>query len=311
MVRQFFVWSAITFWLLIVVVTPVSGQLVNRIVAVVNGQIITLHDLQHEISTNQLSNGNAPKFKDDKQKGDEQKRFLKSMINDILLVDEAKRLKMSISDVEVKNRIQQLLNKQDISKEELKDILKKKDMSLDELKKRIHDNILKKRLLSSMVTQKVVVTEEDIVQYYNKHKRTYQEPESFHLKLMALKDKNLLKKFRDQIRKGQISFDKALKSSEISGSNLSGDLGFLAWKDLSQNWKEAVKDIQPGEVSHIFEIKDQYAFLYLESVRSEEETSLDEVRDNLRKKIRSQKLEKRFKEYIQKLRSNAVIEVRL
>ncbi len=307
---RFFIWFMVVFFLLVMVGT-VSGQLVNRIVAVVNGQVITLHDLNHEIATNKLSSGKSSEFKDKEQEGKVKGRFLESMINDILLVNEAERLKMSVSDVEVKNRIQQLRKKQDVSEEELREILEKENMSLDELEKRIHDNILKKRLLNSMVSQKVVVTDQEIKQYYNNHKDIYQEPKSYHLKLMALENKDLLEKFRDRIRQGEITFEEALQKSKASGSKLSGDLGFLAWKDLRQDWKEAVKDIRPGDVSHIFEIKGQYAFLYLEDVRSEKKTSLSEVKGKLRQKIRSQKLEKRFKEYIQQLRSNAVIDVRL
>lgn len=297
---------------LLVMNSSVQAQLVNRIVAVVNGEIITLHDLNQEITTNTFSKEKSLEEGNSKQQDPLKREFLESMINDILLVNEAQRLQMQVSDVEVENRIQQIIKRQDVSQEQLEKILKKQNMSMDDFKKQIRENILKKRLLNSMVTQKVVVTNEEIRQYYNEHSNIYEEPKSFHLKLMALGDRERLRQVRNEIRTDKLSFQEALQQCSLdSESGLSGDLGFLAWKDLKQGWKEAVKNLQPGDVSHIFQIKDQYGFLYLDAVRSEEKKSLEEAQKQIRQVIRSEKLERQFQEYMQRLRSKAVIDVRL
>lgn len=85
----------------------------------------------------------------------------------------------------------------------------------------------------------------------------------------------------------------------------------MKWKDLRQNWKEALRNVGPGEMSDIFPLQGRYALLYVQDMTSGGSRSLDEVRDQIRDAIYAQKLEDRYQEYIQSLRSKAVVDVRL
>jgi peptidyl-prolyl cis-trans isomerase SurA len=234
------------------------------------------------------------------------------MVNDLLLKQEAERFEISVSDVEVENRIDQIRQQRDLSQEDFEKLLDRQGMTLVEYKDRIREDIKKNRVLSSMVRQKVVVTEQEMQEYYQNNLDAYTKPKSVHLRLLLLQDRRELRTLRDRIRSGELSFPQAAREhSQGPGADQGGDLGRMDWADLAKNWKEALKNVTAHETSDIFPLQGQFALLYVEKIHSGGTRPLEEVRDQIRDRIYARKLEDRYQEYIQSLRSKAVVDVRL
>ena len=81
--------------------SALAAQVVDRIVAVVNGEIITFQDLLGRV---RLIAGQTP---DPATAEKIAPQVLEDMINDIVLRQEAERLKVEVSDSEVENEIRQ------------------------------------------------------------------------------------------------------------------------------------------------------------------------------------------------------------
>ena len=303
--------SAAVLWALLVAGSAAHGAtMVDRIVAVVNGDIITLYELNQEVqsalATMEADSINQAQIESIRPK------VLQSMVNDILLKQEAERFEISVSDTEVDNRIDQVRQQRNLSQEDFQRLLDKQGMTLTEYKERIREEIKKNRVLSSMVRQKVVVTEKEMQDYYQANQSSFTESKRVHLRLMLVEDKQQLMDLRQRIRAGDISFPQAAQEySKGPGADQGGDLGRMKWKDLRQNWKEALRNVGPGEMSGIFSLQGQYALLYVQDMTSGVSRSLDEVRDQIRDTIYAQKLEDRYQEYMQSLRAKAVVDVRL
>ena len=290
---------------------PARGAtMVDRIVAVVNGEIITLYELNQEVQsalatmeTDSINKAQIESFRP---------KVLQSMVNDLLLKQEAERFEITVSDVEVENRLDQIRQQRDVSQEEFQDLLDRQGMTLADYKEKIREEIKKSRVLSSMVRQKVVVTEKEMQDYYEANLSSFTKPRSVHLRLILVQDRQKLMDLRERIRSGDLSFSQAAqKYSQGPGAEQGGDLGRMDWNDLRQNWREALQSVDSGEMSDIFALQGRYALLYVEDLYSGGKRSLDEVRDQIRDSIYSRKLEHRYQEYIQGLRSKAVVDVRL
>jgi peptidyl-prolyl cis-trans isomerase SurA len=288
------------------------AKIVNRIVAVVNGEVITLHELQQRVNSNLPGQDNNLRNADQAREDRMRQRVLQSMINDQLLEQEAERLELEVSDVEVEQQVKQIRQKRDLSKQKFRDLLQKNGLTLQEYKQRLREEIKKSRLLNSMVRQKVVVSQEEIESYYRKHKDEYRTPKCYHLRLILMQDRDELSRVRSRIDSGQLGFAEAAKKySRGPGAPDGGDLGMCPHKDLRSEWKQAVQDLQAGEMSEIFSLQGHYALLYVESTQSGGVTPLSKVRDKIREKLYQEKLQARFKDYIDQLRSKAVVDVRL
>lgn len=297
--------------LFLLLVNGTFAKTVNRIVAVVNGEIITMYDLQKEMGNPLLQRQNQ-QLQSRQGSAAQKKKVLTSMVNHELFEQEAKRLEITVSDVEVENQIDQIMKERDLSKQELEESLEQSGMTMKGFKEKLRQDIKINRLLSSMVRQKVVVSDEEIKAFYEKHKEQYVTPKRLHIRIILHSSQQKLRALKQRIEQGEISFaEAARKHSRGPGAEQGGDLGLVNWKDLGSTWKEQIEPLNPGDLSRVFSTQGNAALLKLESLQSSSSQQLSKVRDEIRQKIFSKKLKQRYQEYVQELRSKAVVEVRL
>ncbi|MFO7801846.1 MAG: SurA N-terminal domain-containing protein [Desulfovermiculus sp.] len=290
---------------------PAAGKLVNRIVAVVNGEIITLHELQTEIQ------GGVPGMdsegpENQKQAQAKRRRVLEAMINDTLLKQQAERFEIQVSDAEIDNQIQQIQDENDLSQDEFEQAVREQGMDMDQYRQALREEIKKNRVLSNMVRQKVVVAEDEMRAYYQEHKEDYKQPKQVHLGIIVHPSKSRLEKVRQSIVSEETRFAEAADSvSQGPGADQGGDLGRYAWKDLKPKWREILKSLEPGELSPVFTLQGNYALLYLKQFTDKKVQPFEAVKDKIRQQLYAQKLEERYKEFMQGLRDKAVVNIRL
>ena len=286
-----------------------QGKMLDKVVAVVNGDIVTLHELNQRMDSRRSAENQLQVAGEDAKM---KKQILTSMINDILLQQEADRLGITVSEFEVENRMKQMLDSRGVSEERFKEVLRRRNMNLQEYKSRIKKQIKKNKLLTSMVRQKVVVTAQEVEDYYNKHRDKYLEPKECTICVILMQDRKRLQEVVQRIDKGEISFTQAAERfSQGPATDNGGCLGTFEWSEMKEDWKEVIRGMDSGEVSGIVPLERGYGAFMLNSELSKKKIPLQEVRDRIREKIYSQKLQKRYKEYVENLRSEAVVKVKL
>ena len=288
-----------------------SAKLVNCIVAVVNGEVITLHELKTEVQGSIPGlEVNGPENGQNSQAM--QRRVLEAMINDTLLKQEAERFEIDVSGAEIDAQIEQIKKENNLSQAEFKQAVRDQGMTLDEYRQAMREEIMKSRVLSNMVRQKVVVGEDEMREYFEEHEDKYRQPQKVHLRIIIHPDRKRMEQVRQSIVSGDLSFAEAAKSvSQGPGADQGGDLGEFAWKDLKPEWRDILKQLQPGEVSRVFSLQGNFAMLALEQFTDEQTQSFETVKEEIRQQLYTRKLEKRYADYMQGLREKAVIDVRL
>jgi len=303
----------ITLFFLISVSPAQTGELVNRIVAVVNGDIITLFELNEKVKPL------LDRFKG-REIGEREKaailkikeNLLNNMIEDLLLRQEVEKYGIEISDVEVENQIQEFKNENNLNEEEFLKQLRLEKMTREEFAEKISQDILKHRLLSFMVRRKVVVTKEEIEECFKANKQDFALDKKVHLRLIVLGTGNSAALIKKRIEDQELSFAEAADIySQGPGAGNGGDIGLLSWKDLAKEWRQALSGVCAGQITEPFVVRGHEALLLLESMESGREQPLDKARDEIQKKIYREKLEAGFNEYMDTLRANAVIDIKL
>jgi len=286
---------------------------VNEIVAVVNGEAITRYELQQEMRNSPAQSGTGVMGLQRDKDGDRERKVLRSMINETLFVQEADRLGMSVPDEVVRSRLERVRQENGLSREELEEYLRERGRDLDQFRETIRRKIKVNRLLSSMVRQKVVLTQEELRSYYKEHKDDFLPPSEVELSIILMRDRQELKTLRARIRQGEVAFSRAARRHSVGpGAEQGGNMGTVAFDDLNQQLRDVVLDLESGQMSQVFPFRNAQALLRLERMQSSQgEEAFSRVRDEVRQEAYSRKVRQRFEEYVDKLRSQAVIDKRL
>lgn len=286
---------------------------VDGIVAVVNGDIITMYELNSKI---------APIMKQFKGRDlsaveEEQLRKIRSqlidrMVNEMIIDQEAKRLKVVVSDQDVDNELKMIKESSGLSDEEFEQRLALQKTTLKDFKDKISKDIRQHRLLSFKVKNKVVVTDEEIKSAWNSTRsKAEASARNVHLKLILFPENVSAEKVREQIESGEMTFEEAAdKYTAGPGAGSGGDLGVLNWNDLAQTWHDALQGLKPGGISAPFEVQSSKALLKLDSYAEADQGSFEDSRETIYEQLYRKKQDDVFADYIQKLKEKAVIEIK-
>lgn len=291
-----------------------SAQL-NKVAAVVNGQVITMFDLQKESIPDLARARINPN--DPSQAGEVNKIFRKvldTMIMDILVRQEAKRLNATVSASEIDNSLSRMMKERGINKKQMEAQLAQQKMTVDMLRKNIEKNILRQKIMTREVGRKVVVTPQEINDYYEKHKDTLIRREGLHMGLMVYAPNVNAASIAAQIKAGKISFAEACAKYSIApNKDKGGDAGVIEWDRLNPEWEGRLNSMKPGDVTEIFNLQGHKAQVHLFRPGGGEEKplTLEEARPQIDAILRQPKAKGRFEEYSNQLKNKAVIDIRI
>lgn len=282
-----------------------AAQMVDRIVGVVNGEIITLQDLQQQI---RLVVGQTP---DPAAAEKIAPQVLDSMIDDIVLRQEAQRLNIVVSDSEVENEVRQFKVRRRLSDEDFERSLRLQGLTPEQFKERSREDIVKHKILGYMVRRKVVVTQEEIDAYLERNRSELTTERVVSLQMVVFADRQGADAIWKSLRGGEIDIDEAVERYSIGPKVDKGVMADVNWRELDDPWREGLRTLSVGEVSEPFLIQDRWVIVKLLDRRDGERKESAAVDEEVREAIMRPKLEERFKEYMAGLRSKAIIQKKL
>ena len=310
--RRIEVWGVFLLCLLLFSVSA-WGEVntVNEIVAVVNGEPITRFELRKRVQSSLSSSAGTAGSIQEESESERKREVLRSMINEVLFRQKAESLGITVSEEDVQSRVERIRQQNDLSRQELEEQLRKRGTSLEKFRQKIREKIKVNRLLSTRVRKNVVLTEQELRRYYREHKEEYLQPQEVRLSLILIRDRERLEELRHRIGSGETSFSQAARQYSLGpGAESGGDLGFVQWEDLSQTMRDVLQGLDPEQMSSVFPLKGGYALVRLEEMKSGG-GEFSRVKDKVREKVYARKVRQRYREYVDKLRSEAVIDVRL
>jgi len=291
---------------------------VNKIVAVVNGERITALDVERmarpEIMRRRL-NPNNPEHR--AQIDEIYTQVIDAQINDILVHQEAVRLKTELPESEVDKEMTRLMQQRKISPEELEKQLKQEGMDTKSLREQIRKGLLRQRLLSNMVARKIILNRDEIAKYYEAHKESFKAISEVRMAIIAYPPDINAEAIAQRIKSGRLSFEEAVRQYSIDSSTKkhNGAMPPAPWKDMSPDWRARVSAMKAGDVSDIFIIPHEQfpiraQIKLLEKIGDDTVRSLAEVTPEIEAILREPLLKARYAEYTQWLRSRAIVDIK-
>lgn len=288
---------------------------VNKIAAVVNGQIITMFDLQKEAAMELARAKINPKDPSHKKRANEiLRKTLDGLITDKLVTQEAERLKINVTRSDVDAEIAKLMKSRNLTKKQFEEQLAKQRLTVDSLRKSMEKNLLRQKIMAMEVGRKVVVTPDEIKAYYDAHKSELYNKDGLHMGLLVYSPKVNAASIAAQIKSGKISFREACAKYSIAPNRENnGDTGAVDWDRLNPEWGSKLNAMRPGDVTEIFPLQGFKAQIHLFRPGGGETRQLtfEEAKPQIDAILRMPKARERFADFSRQLRDKAVVDIKI
>jgi len=289
----------------------------QKIVAGVDGTVIT--DLQLQSEMNRL----MPKTffhqgVDEAKLKSLREEALNHLIEKELKYQEAVRLGLEVKDRELKKELKKVIESYP-SRKVFDERLQAGKFTTDDVLNEIRRNKLVDLVYQNQVVEKVLITEEQAREYYEKNKEKFVQPVQIHLRNILLKvppladdfeKKTLRDKSEAIVKKVQegLTFDEAVAQySEGPDKEKGGDMGWLHKGRLAPEIEKAVMELKSGEIAGPFETFKGFYVFRLEKILPERMSPFDEVKEKLIAGLKERAVEERGKAWIEELKSKAKI----
>jgi len=300
------------------------AEIMERIVAIVNGDIITQSELNNAFEPYGKKIEESYKGPDKVKIIAENKlSMLNKLIDNTLIDQESKKSGIVVNDDEVTATINEGLSKRKMKLDDLNYELVKENSSMEAYKKEIKNHLLRMKFLRREIKSRIAVSEEEIGDYYFKHREAYEGKEAVRIRqILILFPKNCdenvkarLKAEIDAIHKrlqnGE-SFDTlASQYSQEPAAATGGDIGYIEKGSMLPAVDSVAFSLKKDEISGVIQSPVGFHIIKAIDKRGAGIKPIASVREEIKTKIEQEKMDKKYEDWIKDLRSKSIIEIRL
>lgn len=296
-------------------------ETVDRIVAVVNDDVITLYEL------NQSLQPYAERIKTLGYSSNQEHTMLFKVREEVLrkLIDEKiedqriKHLNIVMSEQEVDQTIERIKESNYLTDEEFRTGLKAEGLTIDKYRERLKAQLLRSKLVNREIKSKIVITNEDIKTYYDSHSEKYGGETKYHLRNILMRVSPLAdaiekRRVKEEIeavlaklKNGEPFENLVAAYSESPLASEGGDLGLFTLDKLSPTLREAVKDLKAGELTPVLDTEHGYQIFLVQEVIQIPGKPLEQVTPEIERILFDKIVDERFQAWLEELREHSLI----
>ncbi|MFQ5932347.1 MAG: peptidyl-prolyl cis-trans isomerase [Nitrospiraceae bacterium] len=286
-----------------------SARLVDRIVAVVNSEVIVLSELKAETETARLQ-------LEEQYRGAELQRRLRQieyialnrMIERKLQMQLARTKGVAVSDEEMDRALRALRSQGE-----------QVDGANPHDKKKIEEQLLVLKIVDQEVRSGVTVSDSDVKEYYEAHRSRFMLPAEYRLSQILLKPRfgetpdetrRRAEAVHAQLLEGGDFAELAASHSDGAEAIRGGSLGLVRQGELVPVIERAVGALQPGQVSEPLQTSQGYHILRLDERKPPRFRPFANVKREIEHLVYQEKSEDIYQDWIAELEDNAYIEVK-
>ena len=307
----------------IVSVQSSAVEISDRVIALVNDEVITMSDLVAEggddvtgDSDRVLSNGMTV--------AEAREIILEQLIAKALLNDAVKEYGIEVTKDDVDAAIEQQIEMNGLTKTQLMELLAENDMTYTEYEEEVEYSIKKERLIAKKLGSHIIITDEDVNAYFNEHKDEYQSLAEYRISeiIMGVSPEadsvtmNTLIAEAEKVRaRAAAGEDFAALAREFSISPSAedgGDLGYMPPSEMDPGLLAFLTTMKIGEVSEIMTVQNTVLILKLTDKRPlPGGVTVDDVREEIEYILGNERTIYFFEKWLEDLKEEAYITIML
>lgn len=293
-----------------------GAELVERIVVRVNDRLITQTEFDRRLVIAEKGSNRSAST------SEVRRTVLEDLIREKLLEERAKEVSVSASDEEVEAAVARVKAQYNLTTDaEFDASLAQSGMTRDELKRQMKQTITLQKVIGRDVTSRLDFSDDVLrLEYERQKEKLYAVPESAHVAEIVLRFSpsdaqarqqavEKVEEVRLRIKAGTPFADLAKEISEGNTREKGGDLGSVSKGELVEALDVAIFTAPPQEYPAPALLPDSIHLFHVTDYRAAGFKPFSEVKEDLRKRIADDVYEKRFTEYMDKLRRDAFVKI--
>ncbi len=309
-----------------------AAEMVDRVVAVVNNDVITLSELDqegHAIFQKVAATASAGDLPE--KLAEARDEVLNTMIDQRLIAQKAKASHVSVSSKDIDEAMANILRRNNLTRAQLLEKLRESGLDEASYRQTLKSQILQHRLIQADIGPKVVVTDDMILTYYDSHYTTRLAKGAYYLLQMGfswkdrsgktlskaaqyanrLDAKQRAEQAHRLAEEGKDFGTLAHRYSDLPSAADGGDIGTFQLDDMASYMRDTVAKMKPGDISTIIETPEGYQFFKLVSIGDGsivKKASLGSVKEKIREMLFNREMKKAYSLWVKNLKNEAYIQ---
>ena len=295
------------------------AKIVDRIVAQVNDDIITLSDLNREMEEvrQQLATQYSGEQLEQEIKKAE-KDLLDALIQEKLLLQKATELGFGANvDIQVTAAVERLRKENNIKDmQDFERALAQQGMTLAGFRERIRRRIITDGLIQEFVGSRITLLSTEVERYYKEHAQEFTKPAEVTLSEIIIpvegnegEAEAKANDVRKRAMQGEAFATLASQYSKGPTASKGGGIGTYVTAKLNIEIARAIAQLKEGDVSTVLKTKEGFVIYRVDGRKAAAVTPLEEVKQEIQTRLYRQKFNPELQRFVAQLKEDAYIQI--
>lgn len=299
----------------------IGAVTLNRVVAVVNDDVITLHELNKKMKEMTGTSPDEMRLQDEQKFLEMRKKVLEFLIDQRIAQRQVQERGIKIDEKEIDDAVERVKRNNQWTQEDLIARIKKEGISYKKYRDDIRGDLERYQLINYAVNSKIIIREEELKKYYEDHKDEFTSEGRVRIAtiiLMAKRHgdekelKNVRKKGEEilaRLKQGEDFGALAKEFSQGPAAQQGGDLGTFKTGELDPELRKICQGIPKGGVSEL--LARQNGVQILKMVEKDEGNTRDfaEVKDAIYNILYKEEVDRLYNSWIKELRESSYTKI--
>lgn len=296
--------NSFLFIILVLCFTLTAAYAQDKIVAIVNQDAITKKDFTDFLNFMRLQLSQQYKGKELEEKINSAKAdLLNRLIEDRLILQEAKKNNIVIDEARIKSRINEV-KKGYPTDAQFQTELMKQGLTQSDIEKKIREQFLMFNIVDKEVRGKITIKPEEVTEFYEKNKKDFNSGEGRELDAISLESNDLARTVAYSLKSGAKLVDLAAKYP-LTINQLNVNQG----DELRKEIENVVTKLGINEISEPVKIDDKYYIFRLVNITAAKELTLAQVQDKIHGLLFEKKMQEGLIRWLDGLRKDSYIKI--
>ncbi|MBU4284049.1 MAG: peptidylprolyl isomerase [Nanoarchaeota archaeon] len=269
------------------------------IAATVNNEVITIEYINEQY-------GGVP---EEYRQFITKEMILNQSIDELLLLQEAKKQGISVTAGELSNMIDDSITQSGLSKEEFEKTLDEQNLTMEFIENYYEKQLIINRLLNKTVLSKIVISISEVKEYYNNNENEFITPEQVRARHILVNSSNEAESILKELKDGADFIELAKEKSTCPSASQGGDLGYFSRGQMIAEFEDSAFALKVGELSPVVETQFGYHIIKLLDKKPETVIKLEDAMQDIEEKLKLEKQNIAFADYLVMLREKADIKI--
>ncbi len=291
---------------------------ISPVVAEVNGEVITRHDVEIVISTifRQLETRYEGEVLEEKKR-ESFKQIVERLVERKLLVQAARERGIEVAEEDVDAQMEALAERAG-GWPVLLNIFAKVGISFEERSRQVREGLMVRKVLSLEVLPKIYASPSDVRRYYEEHQEEFMKPSKYSVRQIivwrsryatAEEAKKKLKTIQEKLENGTDFAEIARKYSDGPHAKNGGDWGFVSSVDLVGELGGILREMEVGGIKGPIETSVGFHFVKLVDVKDPVLRSFADIHQEIESTLRRHAYLLESERYVRDLRRKGFVKV--